>query len=266
MITNPSVNFSRYMREIIFFPILSLLLSLCYTDKTPWKTLEEFENDIKIKVDKSPGPGPGDYGDTFHHRGRPKFKIQDGPTLWPGGRIPYKFADQRFRFSKAQKNQVRRAINEFHRKTCIRFHKRRKNERNFIKIVKISAEGERECSSYVGRTGGSQELVLSSYCWSKSTIIHELMHALGFYHEHSRKESRDYVRVKGSGDDNTDVHLKHHPVVRNSPYDICSIMHYGKGSFSDPSDHDRKCPHEMGDAKTFSKIDLQRLLKMYKCS
>ena len=253
------------MRDIILLPILSLLFSLCYSDQQPWKTLKEFENDILVKVDTGPGPLSGF---NFHHR-IPKFKIkvdEDGPRLWPRGRIPYKFATAQYRFSKAEKNQVRKAIREFHRKTCIRFYKRRRNERDFIKIVKVSPEGDRDsCSSYVGRIGGGQEITLGPRCYDKSTIIHELMHALGFYHEHSWRESRDYVTIRGYQGTDFDVHRKHHPVVRKSPYDICSIMHYGKGHFNDPYDHDSKCPHDMGEAKTFSKSDLKRLLEMYKC-
>ena len=255
------------MRDIVLLPILSLGLSLCYSDKQPWKTLKEFENDVLVKVN------PGTLSGFDHHHRMPKFKIEvdeDGPRLWPRGRIPYKFATVRFRFSSAEKKQVRKAIREFHRKTCIRFYKRRRNERDFIKIVKVSEDGDRDsCSSYVGRIGGAQEITLGPSCYDKSTIIHELMHALGFYHEHSRRESRDYVTVRGYipgiPNSNIDVHRKHHPVVRNSPYDICSIMHYGKSAFNDLYDYDSKCPHDMGEAKTFSKSDLKRLLEMYKC-
>ena len=67
-----------------------------------------------------------------------------------------------------------------------------------LSLVKVSEDGDRDsCSSYVGRIGGAQEITLGPSCYDKSTIIHELMHALGFYHEHSRRESRDYVTVRG---------------------------------------------------------------------
>lgn len=45
--------------------------------------------------------------------------------------------------------------------------------------------------------GGAQELNLQSGtgCVRKGTAIHELMHALGFYHTMSRRDRDRYVQV-----------------------------------------------------------------------
>lgn len=40
-----------------------------------------------------------------------------------------------------------------------------------------------------------QELSLSHECWVKGVILHELMHALGHYHEHSRFDRDNYIRL-----------------------------------------------------------------------
>ena len=48
------------------------------------------------------------------------------------------------------------------------------------------------CSSYVGREGGKQEVILGRDCFSQGdqtaakNIRHELLHALGFLHEMNR--------------------------------------------------------------------------------
>ena len=59
--------------------------------------------------------------------------------------------------------------------TCVRFVER-SYEDNFVHI--ISDDG---CYSYLGMTGGPQVLSLQEPgCLGRGTIIHELIHALGY--------------------------------------------------------------------------------------
>ena len=55
----------------------------------------------------------------------------------------------------------------------------------------------RRCSSYIGRvrqTNG-QELSIGTNCAVLSVIVHEVLHALGFIHEHTRQDRDDYVII-----------------------------------------------------------------------
>ena len=51
------------------------------------------------------------------------------------------------------------------------------------------------CNSNVGRTGGQQLVSIDQGCLYVGLIIHELMHAAGFYHEQCRTDRDDHVVV-----------------------------------------------------------------------
>lgn len=52
------------------------------------------------------------------------------------------------------------------------------------------------CSSTVGRSGGKQQLSLSvDGCVSHGIIEHELIHSLGFHHEHTRSDRDQYTQI-----------------------------------------------------------------------
>jgi hypothetical protein len=52
------------------------------------------------------------------------------------------------------------------------------------------------CWSPVGRTGsGEQRLSLGQRCWYLGIVIHELGHAVGFWHEMNRPDRDDWIYV-----------------------------------------------------------------------
>ena len=51
------------------------------------------------------------------------------------------------------------------------------------------------CFSYIGRLGGKQTLSLVNGCLVERVIIHEFVHALGFFHEQSRPDRDTYIQV-----------------------------------------------------------------------
>lgn len=61
-----------------------------------------------------------------------------------------------------------------------------------MKIIKCLVS----CCSYIGRVGcGKQGLSIGHQCVDKETILHELGHVLGYFHEQSRPDRDQYIRV-----------------------------------------------------------------------
>ncbi|CAF3391336.1 unnamed protein product [Rotaria sp. Silwood1] len=73
--------------------------------------------------------------------------------------------------------------------------------------------------SSIGMTRGQQDLELG---WNtKGNVLHELLHALGFAHEHQREDRDQYVQCLSEDSNNYDIMGM--PIGR---YDADSIMHY----------------------------------------
>ena len=66
---------------------------------------------------------------------------------------------------------------------CVTFVPANSSSRNFVTI-----DSGPTCSSEVGMRGGEQLLYMNAGCFDNGLIVpvHELMHTLGFVHEHNR--------------------------------------------------------------------------------
>ena len=111
-------------------------------------------------------------------------------SRWRNGVVPFEI---RGNFAARDRALIEQAMEQYHRRTCIRFVPR-SNEQDYISIV----NGHSGCWSSVGRVGGKQEVNLQSPgCLSKvGTPLHELMHAVGFLHEQNRQERDSFVSIQ----------------------------------------------------------------------
>ena len=50
------------------------------------------------------------------------------------------------------------------------------------------------CASYVGYQGGEQMLYVGPLC-NIGNVAHEILHALGFHHEHTRLDRDNHVKI-----------------------------------------------------------------------
>ncbi|MGE0528594.1 MAG: M12 family metallopeptidase [Bdellovibrionales bacterium] len=93
------------------------------------------------------------------------------------------------------------------------------------------------CLSYLGQIGGHQPIYLSAGCRERE-ILHEILHALGFMHEHSRPDRDQYIAVeweKIQEDKWTQFEIipdSWASAVRRRPFDYRSVMMYAETSFA----------------------------------
>ena len=105
-------------------------------------------------------------------------------------------------------------------------------------------------------------------------MIHELGHAIGFYHEHTRPDRDQYIDVIYDNIANgfQDQFYKNLPGESDTlglSYDIYSIMHYDKNTFSsnglDTIRPKAQNTGSFGNGRQLSALDIQKANKFYNC-
>lgn len=144
--------------------------------------------------------------------------------LWSNARVPYVIDSPR---DERLKRVLDQAIGDFHRYTCVRFVKRT-DERNYLQITSTNLG----CWSFLGNKRiGAQIVSLSGdLCKTKRHALHELMHAIGFWHEHQRTDRGYFVNIFRQNAIR-DCYKRNFEIARFGEmsligkYDVDSIMH-----------------------------------------
>lgn len=125
-------------------------------------------------------------------------------------------------------------VQQYHQKTCIRFRPWQQGDKNWIEI----AYRYSGCSAVVGmQRYGGQLVNLAPDCIYDVTITHELMHAVGFNHQHTAYNRDDYIIIHWENIDEKQKYNfdKEKPEDnQDGPYgfDFESAMMYGRYAFS----------------------------------
>ena len=126
------------------------------------------------------------------------------------------------------------AIARYQSSTCLRFI-RTSGTGDYIDFV---STGSGCFSNSIGRKGGRQVINLQNPgCTSVGIIIHEIGHAIGFWHEQSRPDRDQYVNIHlnniRSGKSHNFLKRSYSEVdYQGSGYDYGSIMHYRRTAFN----------------------------------
>ncbi|KAK2890444.1 meprin A subunit alpha isoform X1 [Channa argus] len=182
--------------------------------------------------------------------------------------IPYILTDS---LELNAKGVILQAFEEYRLRSCVDF-KPYGGETSYISFTKLSG-----CWSYVGDDKKGQNVSIGDGCDTKAIVEHELLHALGFYHEQSRSDRDDYVKIWW---DQIEEGMQHNfnkyeddfVTDLNTPYDYESVMHYRPLSFN----KNESIPtitttipyfnEVIGQRLDFSAVDITRLNRMYDCA
>lgn len=183
-----------------------------------------------------------------------------------------------FRIAAAQRRDISQAMRNIERVSCVRF-KVRRTQANYV-FIQPAAEG---CNSQVGNLRrGAQSMQLGNDCFKVGTIMHELIHALGYTHMHNHARRDEFVKIHwdriDQGTDNINfrkVNVREYGNF-NTAYDFASIMHYPPRSFArtglganvatiEPLEKYKQYRNVMGNRRNLTPGDISRINNMYKC-
>ncbi|XP_055919216.1 seminal metalloprotease 1-like [Eupeodes corollae] len=255
------------MKSIIIGLIISLtILGLTLGYPTPVEKDPEqgdfFEGDIDLSEDQREAI-----------EGKARNGLISSKYHWPNKVVYYKFAEGQF--DGAHKNHVLRGMQMLEEVSCIRFIPANETTIAFVNITSQPTG----CHSSVGfqnkvQTVNFQNYELDKGCFRLATIVHEFLHALGFYHQQSASNRDEFVKIvfeNISSGKESNFNIYNSTVVEDFgiEYDYGSVMHYGPTAFSkngektiipilDPS-------AEIGQRRDMSSKDIDKLNIMYKC-
>ncbi|ODM89922.1 Zinc metalloproteinase nas-6 [Orchesella cincta] len=172
-------------------------------------------------------------------------------------------------YSSNDRKRINIALDNLRKVVCIPFYLFRRNQRPYGDYVHVQNLGNGRCHSAIGRQGGGQTMSLGRGCTEVGTIMHEMMHALGCYHEQSRPDRDNYIIIYWN---NIIPHLRSQFQKAGGtsswgiPYNTRSVMHYPADAFSSNGRIviAAKNGGRVG-GNVLTREDKQLLRKMYNC-
>ncbi|XP_068629081.1 seminal metalloprotease 1-like [Battus philenor] len=195
----------------------------------------------------------------------------DGVKRWPERTVIYYIEEDDF--DEDQVKMIESAMEDIANNSCIKF-KPKEHDEHAVQIKGTSSG----CFSSVGFSNTSEDgdevrqvLNLAKGCFRHGTVVHEMLHTLGFYHMQSTYNRDDFVKIIW---ENIKAGTEHNFAKYNNDtvtdfgvaYDYNSVMHYPETAFSKNGNKTiipLQDGAKIGQRKGMSESDIAKLNKMY---
>ncbi|KAH8352280.1 hypothetical protein KR084_003146 [Drosophila pseudotakahashii] len=192
---------------------------------------------------------------------------------WPNRIIYYHINSY---IDEEHRNHIVSAIHKIESISCLTFKEATTDQKYYVNVT--SEEGG--CFSYIGYLNRVQQLNLQNNeigvgCFRLYTIVHEFLHALGFFHQQSAADRDEYVQIVEENitegmEFNFDKYTQETVNDFGEKYDYGSVMHYGPYAFSKNGERTIVALEEgkedvIGQRLELSETDIKKLNAMYKC-
>lgn len=159
---------------------------------------------------------------------------------WPKGVVPYLIQP-----SLPNQERITEAMKHWSERTKVRFVPREPSHKEYV-YFKEEATG---CATNaIGMKKGGQTIQVGGDC-TKGNLIHEIGHALGLWHEHSREDRDDHITIDvtniATGAASQFAQNTQESDDQGS-YDYGSVMHYGPKAFALDKSKDSITPKVLG--------------------
>lgn len=240
--------------------------------------LDQIENGEEVDPETSPGLFQGDMAMTneLYSYWRVGLKWDVFPEkMWENATVPYVISPL---YEPTEFITISRAISTINFMTCVKFVPWDGKKEDYLLIWPIKFP--KGCWSYVGKHGGAQIVSLQppdekgpNCLGNEGRAMHELLHAIGIFHEQSRFDRDKFVTIHKDNIiprylSNFDKQSLENTTYKFE-YDYDSIMHYGKNFFSKgkgkPTITAKQPGAKLGQRKMLSKTDCLKVNDLYGC-
>uniref|UniRef100_A0A1L8EGY5 Metalloendopeptidase n=1 Tax=Haematobia irritans TaxID=7368 RepID=A0A1L8EGY5_HAEIR len=191
---------------------------------------------------------------------------------WPNGKVHFKIDEV---FDAEHVNHILHGLRLIEEVSCIRFIPAPADMTAYLHFI-----GEPSgCHTKVGYRGQLQTLnlqvdPLDTGCFKLGTIVHEVLHSLGFHHQQCASDRDDFVKiVEENIKEGKEGNFKKYDADTVSDfgieYDYGSVLHYSSTAFSKNGQKTiiplKDEDIEIGQRRGMSSGDIAKLNLMYKC-